>query len=307
MIPHRYFYHAFPQAPSGKDGLLRGISILGSILDRGLVLTPEVLEHDRSNYRSISKRVCFTELGPGELAAHAVKFGPFALEWEYETLLRMGALPVIYFPLVSDPKTAAASEAFYETLGGVAQLLERLLELNRMGEAMLPGEHLNLDIDGRQVPTSLERAHIQQLSRVLEYGALPMQSMLNGFRALTSLVQRTNDPRSDDVLAFFREREWRIVGNMTREGALVTDKPSDADAEALVSLSPEYFGRTMRFRTGEYRIIDQCQIYRQFDGKPLHKSLRRVIVPAEVLSEASELVASRGVTVSIAAMEEVSA
>lgn len=303
----RFFYHAFPQAPSGEAGVLRGLQILESILERGLVLTPESLDHDRSTYVTMAKRVCFTELAPQDLIAHSQKFGPFALEWDYTTLLQMGALPVFYLPLLPDARSSACAEALYSALGAIGQMLERLQQIGDMGKTMLPGHTLNMEIDGSIVPTTIGRPQIEELHRILEFQGMSAEAALNGFRAFGSLLQRTADPSSDDVLSFFREREWRIVGNMLRDQRPATEALSQPDREVLLSISPDYFGRTMRFRSGEHQVIEQCQVYRRFGDVPVRDTIRRVIVPAGAVDQARALLAERSLNRPVISIEEATA
>lgn len=300
----RFFYHAFPQGLKGEAGIDRGLLILASILDRGLVLTPEPLEHERSTYVTMAKRVCFTELAPQDLVAHSQKFGSFALEWDYQTLLQMGALPVFYLPLLPDAWASACAESIYSALGAVSQMLERLRDINDAGTKMLPGQTLNIALNGTMTPTAIGKAQIEQLKRILEFEGMSVEAALNAFRAFGSLLQRTADPRSDDMLSFFREREWRVVGNMLRDQRPVTEALSAADAEALLSVSPEFFGQTMRFRTGEYRLVDQCQVYRHVGDIPFRNTVRRIIVPAAAMDSARLLLSARSLERSVVSFEE---
>jgi hypothetical protein len=107
MLFDRYFYHSFPRRDRSTDGEMeKGRKILSLICEVGLVLAPEVVKWktphaDGSPPRvqeTIQRRVCFTELAPSELARHAEEFGHFALEFDVDTLKRMGAMPVFYIP-----------------------------------------------------------------------------------------------------------------------------------------------------------------------------------------------------------------
>lgn len=299
----RFFYHAFPQSPSGEAGVERGLQIIESIFDRGLILTPERLDHERSTYVTTAKRVCFTELAPEDLVSHSQKFGPFALEWNYQTLLQMGALPVFYLPLLSDPRASACAESIYSALGAIGQMLERWQEIADIGASLLPGQALNVVIDGTTVPTTIERPQIEQLQRILEFRGMSAAAALNAFRAFGSLLQRTSDPRSDDLLGYFREREWRIVGNMLRDDQPVTEAISNDDKDALLAIAPEYFGRAMRFRSGEHRVVDQCQVYRRFGDKLLKETVRRVIVPADAVRRVRALLYAHSVDAPVVSID----
>ena len=128
----RYLYHSFPRRP-GVDRLKKGLNILGLIVDYGLVLAPEALhwEYPHANgtpprpMEMAQRRICFTELAPKELAVHAETFGPFALEFDADTLKSFTALPVVYVP-----RSDGDHSSLGETL--VIQLMDALCILDRM-------------------------------------------------------------------------------------------------------------------------------------------------------------------------------
>ena len=76
------------------------------------MLTPQLIEWKQPSagksasrvFPVLQKRVCFTELALHELPQHAEKFGHFALEFEIDTVRRLGAVPVFYVP---QPTSAA--------------------------------------------------------------------------------------------------------------------------------------------------------------------------------------------------------
>ena len=89
----RYFYHSFARrSPADENGYGKELQILQSMLDVGLLLTPERIEFkERLRDGSYSepatifqKRICFTELSEEELPAHCTNFGEFSIEWDQE-------------------------------------------------------------------------------------------------------------------------------------------------------------------------------------------------------------------------------
>ncbi len=110
-VPDRFFYHSFPRPRrASTDDQTKGLKILEAIVDFGLVLAPEATtwespHADGSPPRKMEfalRRICFTELSPPELPEHAKVFGPFALEFDIETLKSFFAIPVFYIPRGGD-------------------------------------------------------------------------------------------------------------------------------------------------------------------------------------------------------------
>jgi hypothetical protein len=103
----RFFYHSFPRRGRSTNAEIeKGCKILNLIGEAGLLLAPEAVKwkHPHADgsppreQESIQRRICFTELAPDELILHAEEFGHFALEFDIDTLKRMGAMPVFYIP-----------------------------------------------------------------------------------------------------------------------------------------------------------------------------------------------------------------
>ena len=101
----KYFYHSFPRPRDGEDTIDRGLKILECLANVGIILAPEIVEWNQplsnGNFRkhyTVQQRICFTEISPYELRAHGKKFGPFAIEWEINSLRQLGAIPVFYIP-----------------------------------------------------------------------------------------------------------------------------------------------------------------------------------------------------------------
>jgi hypothetical protein len=127
----RFFFHSFPRRTKGEtrpDQLARGLRILRTIKEVGLVLAPEIVSWSQPTIserpRQIThrqQRLCFTELARGELTEHGKRFGPFSLQFSINTLRRLGALPVIYLPqnVKGDTGLSSAGAVIAATMGDI--------------------------------------------------------------------------------------------------------------------------------------------------------------------------------------------
>ena len=134
--PNQYFYHSFPSHPSG-DEMEKGLRILKSMSESGLLLNPEIMPLTEPlsdgtwspSVSNIQKRACFTLIEPSELLKHSVLYGHFALEFDVDTMLQLGAIPAFYYP---NPKNDIGLEATAISLlcriGEIQQLLDRLIK-----------------------------------------------------------------------------------------------------------------------------------------------------------------------------------
>jgi hypothetical protein len=89
----------------------------------------------------LKKRICFTELSPGELAGHAEKFGHFSLEFEIETVRRLGAMPVFYVPQPTSEATDGSliGSALVAIATDSRAVVQRMAGLNDLLHGALPG------------------------------------------------------------------------------------------------------------------------------------------------------------------------
>lgn len=311
MSDQRFFYHSFPRRKS-DDAIKHGVAILESILDRGLLLTPEMFEiseqligGSRSTPAKIfQKRVCFTELSPAELPLHAAKFGEFALEFDIAALRAMGAVPVFYFPTNVTNGFEGAATAVLSRLGETQIVLDRLLQIEQI-VAKTPNKSEILDITRDGVPVGTTNCSVEAASGLLSMLRTDTQSfevLLNAIRVFFGFFYPVDHVTYTGELAYYRQREWRIIANLIHEGKALTEPPTDDDVAALLALDYEFFGREIDFPTGRKRLVQQCQFYREFRGEKIAKSIRRLVVPARVAQDIQGLVDRRGIKIEVAAL-----
>lgn len=284
MQTARFFYHSFPR-DGGPDASARALATLQSVIERGLLLTPERLEfrEELSNgglsppWYVMQKRISFTELETRELPRHALTFGSFSLEWDIKTLIEMGAIPVFYVPLRS---TAGAVDGFASAmlarLGEIQTLLERVESL-------------------RDAPNVL---------RELQAGIQPASVLVNALRTIAGYFYPTDHPEYTSLLGYYRQREWRLLGNWVRKGIPVTVPVSENDVEALLRINPEFFGEEIEFRSGRQMRARGCQLYKTFREASVLQSIRRLICPRTSMVDVEGLLRERRVKLKVVALED---
>ena len=154
-VAERFFYHSFPRPRQGlseEDNCEKGLRILRSMADIGLLLTPETLEFREfledgtlgPKVVAAQRRACFTELAPSELRRHSLEFGPFALELDVMSLRELGAMPV--WPsgsrsLSCPPGTAARSFASSRDRSAAESVSSKLSWARRSIKKFSPRRH----------------------------------------------------------------------------------------------------------------------------------------------------------------------
>lgn len=298
----RFFYHSFPRRRAEDDTeYSKALRVLKSIVKSGLLLTPEKYEireflkdgKQSEPVVSYQKRVCFTELSPGELPSHCETFGPFSLEFTIENLRRLGAVPVFYFPSASAEEFGleGIGVALMARLAEVQCVLSRLEKLEELtGPQSNGAELLNITRDGNEVGTTgCTVGAARDLVSFLRLQTQPISQLLASVRALSNFFYPTEDIEYNDSLSYYRQREWRIIGNMVHRGKPIDRELTEQEMTSLQDIDGDFFGRTMSFPSGEHRIVERCKYFSELESAPIWTLARRVVVPDEAFQSAETM------------------
>ncbi len=298
--PERYFYHSFPRGTDKMDGVGKGLTILQSMKEMGLLLTPEIPKWpDNVSGDPLSEpwsvaqiRCCFTLLQPFELLQHAKVFGHFAIEFDIKELRKFGAIPVFYLPTILEPDDASGVLAA-KLVGCIGQIDELLCRL-KLTEDSIGGDTnrdkpLGIMKDGRLVrQTTCSVGGIEDLLSFLGEGHQPLINLWAGLRALSGFFFPTEDLNTD-LVGYYHEREWRILSSAAKNGVKLARCLDKHEEEFLLRLDRNFFGEPMAFRDGQRRRVDKCRVLEELDGKPTLRHARRIIVPQAALTRAKEM------------------
>lgn len=295
-------------------------------------------------YQVVSKRCCFTELPEGEVFRHAAYFGQFALEFETRVLCDLGALPVFYVPRTTSSDGYGPGAAIVTQLAHVQEVLERLTAFRDFAN-VTGGPHpeapllatgsndggLTIGIPGGEtltvsgevvaraaelnpafkfeppqgvVPLGLSAGTLLSLMNMLHWGIHQPQILTGTLKALGSLLYST-ERQDDPFLSHYQQREWRLIGNIKKDGVEVCQPVPTALRERLMVLDPGFFERRLELRGGPVALVDTSRVYSVTpEGRSVRSFIRRVIAPAEAVVPARKIVWSAGVKVDVVALEE---
>ena len=317
-VEPRFFYHSFPRPRQGEthsETASRGWAILRSMEELGLILAPEVVEWHTpvslgtpSPIQVLQRRICFTELSPQELSQHAMRFGPFALEFQTIALRRIGALPVIYMPqaLSEQDHLALLGPFVVGHLGQIRGTLDRLAQLGQyddpaylqsLGANFMADDCVvalrNVDESGNtvqefQVPWNA----IRDLLRFIGFETAPFNAMTG----VTSIVQALFYPTDDDhhyqELGYYRQREWRITADYHVNGSPRGRSLQDEEKELLLEVD-KYFWRGNTQQSKPIPRVDEALALVQPTPAELLDKATRIIVPDEFSGQAREILGDR--------------
>jgi hypothetical protein len=315
--PERYFYHSFPRRGRSTDAEIdKGCRILEIIRDSGLVMAPEIVkwqyEHENDSpprtSEVLQRRVCFTELPPHELPEHAKKFGRFALEFDVPVLKSLGAIPVFYIPrALSIAKGAeGAASTFVMHLLDAMVLVERVARVQ--GALSDTGQKkgtfsCRLGFEDSGLKTfELEAGSTKQVLDAVTHAIAPSSMLFEALRGMTNFFFPADDLDHDDVLAYYREREWRIAGAMTLHGEDLMGSPAPNLVKRLLEIDKDFFGKEYPAGRGLNR-AEQSFVMPGLGEMPILRMARRVVAPADALERVQQLLKDVDGRPSVVALE----
>jgi len=273
-------YHAFPRKTAGKRGeleaLQRGVDILALMMSYGLVLTPETLDMppdprapdlgEPPKTCFDQERACFTLVAREELqtprlagriggapASHADLFGEFAIGLDPVRARRLGVVPVMYFYdgegyanmsrellfRLRDLRTLAVAVARIEGRGTMP-------ERDVRSEAELAEKGIVLEGEPRVAPLldALPPAFARSVHELLDTNRVPAWNLVEWLDIALNLFQTADSRTTPGSLAYFQQREWRIVRLFGEHVAChLLAVPTDADGDPFTRVRGEVRAR----------------------------------------------------------------
>lgn len=308
-----FFYHSFPRARSGADVIETGIKILDCILRFGLVLAPEIrvvsLPASAGGVGGpivvAQKRACFTLLAPAELQNHAEFFGPISLVWEVADLRRLGAAPAIYYAI--DPQEnsmEAISLSNLARLAEVQKIISQLKELSILASSSIRDDDvLNIELNGDVFPTNITIKNLREFVGIIGHGVCDFNHLEGALQGLSGYFCPIEDRHYTGDLGYYKQREWRICGNMSKDGAQITVPCPKELQEKLLEIDPDFWGRELNFRSGSAKRVSQSQQFYHFNDVPIINTVRCIVAPQKIISRVKRLVEKHALETPVVPLE----
>jgi len=170
----------------------------------------------------------------------------------------------------------------------------------------------NIDVD-----------ELQQSIEGISYATTPPEMLSLALEGVMNLFYfaDADNMRENHVLKYYRQREWRIAGNIARMGEELMGRPSSPLIDRLLALDAEFFGRefprqgtiptnpSLANKPFGKRLIDWVFVYQGIDERHIIGAARRVIVPRESMEAAKDILSKhfkRSSAPPVVAIEELS-
>jgi hypothetical protein len=265
----RRFFHSFPRPKKDEpeDATLdRGLRILTLMKQAGLVLAPEIVKWNMSalgakDFSVLQRRASFTELHLNELGAHGRVFGPIALSFDIAKLRGAGATPVIYVPQGSAENPLSLIALFcvngaYHTkyvlsqLQQLKQVTDPAMAIELLKRPLAPGctvKLANTDPAGNVVAEYTVLADdIRHVLQHVGFNNIPFDHSAGVLGAFLNMFYPTDNPYTNDQLGYYRQREWRLIGdNVNIKGRPISRGLSAPEVGRLEQIDPEFWAREL--------------------------------------------------------------
>lgn len=299
----RFFYHSFPRRGAGApQEIEKGIAVLRSIKDIGLVLLPEQYEWNQPTidgngriFPVLQKRVCFTELGPTELPDHAMRFGNFALEFEIGTLRDLGAIPVFYIPQARGQHGSALGLTLIGVTSDAISVIGRLAELNRIFNGAIPvASKITCEFGFARSPEGrgkyqIDTTEAKNFLNAIGHAVTPWDDLKVGVSALMNFFCPADNTKHDKLLEYYREREWRIACGFALNGVPVLRSLDASEKNRLLTIDNAFFSRVLETDTGRLNTLDLALLHPGIGGRRIIEMVRRVIVPGAAVAKVADI------------------
>jgi hypothetical protein len=323
----RAFYHSFPRLKLGDTAesatvVEKGLNLLRAIKDVGLVLAPEVVEWSIPQIDGTTKllrrrqvRICFTELSPSELASHAKVFGPFVVQFSISLLRQVGVLPVIYVPqmvkgdrlfssfgpvivwMLENARHTMDQLHNLSVISDPAKALEWARKTNPEVKSVDPNCKINLRNTTETAETDknfeVDASVVKGILDYLGYKTAPFELMRGTLAAAQTLFYPTDDPIHDQELAYYRQREWRLIPGLSAEGQSQTRPPTETEKALLLGLDERFWSRELSDDRGRFARVNEAQVLADFQGKPISDFIEKIVVPPEAFDAANAIFPSK--------------
>lgn len=315
----RHFFHSFPRIrpnDSTEKIISDGLKILKCISENGLILAPEIVTWNQSlpegKHRTITNRqvrISFTELDSNELETHSKIFGPFSLEFDIVELRKLGVLPVMYIPQHIgegvDYSGIGASIVVHtaDTKYVLNQFkqLEDWLDINYIRKFHPEATHISPDavfdlknsdpndpqkiVQSFQVPVK----SIRDLLSYIGYRNAPFDLMIGVLNAAQNLFYPTDDQIHDELLAYYRQREWRLIAGIGLRGKSQSRSLTNEEKAILIEINPTFWQRELKDDTISLKRVDEAVIIESYWGGHISNLITKIRVPQSAYEKACEI------------------
>lgn len=173
------------------------------------------------------------------------------------------------------------------------EIQESMRRLSDLKAGLLKNDPSGVLLINRQtgVQQKLDVATAKAIIAWLEEDAVEIEDQFASARTMGGYFYPINDPRySEDGLHYYRQREWRIIMMWMRRGNNITAECTEQQRGELLEIDHDYFSRPIEMLNDIRPRVEFCEYLSILGGVAIQQTIRRVIVPNDMIGEASALI-----------------
>ena len=186
-------------------------------------------------------------------------------------------------------------------------LVDRMAKVKKFIETAEVGgsrQNFSFGFTEMQKVFSLDIDETQRSFSGVSYGLTPLEMLSNSLEGMLNFFYPTDDTSDDSTLKYYRQREWRITGNIAFRGEELMRRPSAELITALLALDADFFGKefppnrdmitnpSLLNEPVNARLVDWIYAFPGIAGKSIIELASRIIVPSEALDSVKAIVAT---------------
>jgi hypothetical protein len=159
---------------------------------------------------------------------------------------------------------------------------------------------------------------MQRTIEGISFGTTPPEMLSKALEGAMNFfyLADADESKISSSLKYYRQREWRIAGNIAIQDRELMGLPSSALIERLLALDPDFFGRkfppngetlsnpSLVNRSFGPRLIDWTYVYQGIDYRHIVGAARRAIVPRSTVNAAREILSKHSNPPPVVAIED---
>ena len=148
----------------------------------------------------------------------------------------------------------------------------------------------NVDAAGDTVQEfSIPWRSIRDFLRHIGFENAPFDAMTGAISIAQSLFYSTDDKHGDELLGYYRQREWRITAGYYVNGTPRGRSLVDDERQILMKDDSRFWNRRLSDGKESFHRLDKAVALSEPDPQTLQEMMNRMIVPREIADEVRRL------------------
>lgn len=298
-----FFYHSFPRTRNSRDDRKMGLEILSLMCRHGFLLLAEPMRWNDSKSRHLNERpwenlafrMSFTELEYSRLNKHAKNFGRFSLEFSFESMITLGAVPVSYIPII-DGGNPIISNIF--PLSNALSLLGDFLRHKPTQSVSLESDFMEKGREYTVEQQILIKDFINEVFKSSGSTYLEIYGSLTCLMALWYPTHRVSEDGAGNNVDYYGQREWRLIIPAHQGNHDGIHRITPSQTEELLKLDKAFFGKIMP-QLGGAPLCALSFYKKEAANRHVMSYVNRIFVPKDCILEAKTILKEHGIAVPV--------